>query len=555
MSTRLFCAAFALLAFALPACADGPTGTWRTTAELVPLRHFTCTLLESGEVLVVGGETQLGSSTHECRAYDPLTDTWRRTAPMPGSRSDHAAILLPSGKVLVTGGRSSQRHPADETLIYDPTLDAWDRAGPNAWRYDRFGTKPRLVLLDTGRVFAVNEYVARDARVFDPSTRTWRSEGDDLLAWRRTAPAGGGVNIAALPNGRVFMTATADTGAWPTPGDSLVLDTRAGTMTRAGHLHTNDKIVALENGHVIGALRGRTEIWRGSGYSRGLPGSVFSSAGLAVLPSGRVVSFPHADHRHSDGEQFRVQIFDLAASSPTWHLVAPSTGIVRSGHQHVVLASGEIMLLGGADGSQRPLPTRILRISDEVPPASSSATPGNSQPAATPGIVSALGGNATPPPATQANPEVAEARIEDGQLHVIGQGFAGSDVRVYLGGRRMSVSKRTGATLLVADLPKGTVGSAVRVRVDGRMSDTVRLTVPAQAPDMGRARRYGTLLVIDGRNLGSATNDVSVFLRGRSLRVLWTSRTRVVVSLHGGPRSGTLQMEVDGLRSTRKRLR
>src|SRR5580704_16435901 len=81
-------------------------GTWSTTSPmLVPRVLHTATLLQSGEVLVTGGQTTNGAGLASAELYEPRTRTWSGvSAPMLASRAGHTATLLPSGEVLIVGG-------------------------------------------------------------------------------------------------------------------------------------------------------------------------------------------------------------------------------------------------------------------------------------------------------------------------------------------------------------------------------------------------------------------------------------------------------------------
>lgn len=72
----------------------------------------TATLLKDGRVLIVGGWSSLkGSTVASADLFDPATNTFTPTLPLPISRHEHTAILLPDGTVLVAGG-----------LQYEPTV-------------------------------------------------------------------------------------------------------------------------------------------------------------------------------------------------------------------------------------------------------------------------------------------------------------------------------------------------------------------------------------------------------------------------------------------------
>jgi N-acetylneuraminic acid mutarotase len=122
---------------------DPKTGNWSPTGPLTTGREgHTATLLSSGQVLVVGGQTDLSrgggltlvaagrpaaaapSSTAEL--FDPRTNTWKPVASLVTERADHTTTLLPDGQVLVIGGvgRASDA-PLATSERYDPVADRW----------------------------------------------------------------------------------------------------------------------------------------------------------------------------------------------------------------------------------------------------------------------------------------------------------------------------------------------------------------------------------------------------------------------------------------------
>jgi N-acetylneuraminic acid mutarotase len=87
---------------------DPGSGTWTVAASMIgSSRARTLVALPDGTVLAAGG--LIGEEGHakyssEAEIYDPATDTWTATAPMPVARSSGTAVLLEDGSVLIVGG-------------------------------------------------------------------------------------------------------------------------------------------------------------------------------------------------------------------------------------------------------------------------------------------------------------------------------------------------------------------------------------------------------------------------------------------------------------------
>jgi hypothetical protein len=96
------------------------------------MRHdHTATLLENGQVLIVGGGCCVDGLLDTAELYDPLTDTWMGAGRMATDRAGHTATLIATGQVLVAGGGLallvSANLPAT-TELYDPAIDSWPKA-------------------------------------------------------------------------------------------------------------------------------------------------------------------------------------------------------------------------------------------------------------------------------------------------------------------------------------------------------------------------------------------------------------------------------------------
>src|SRR5438105_637540 len=109
-------------------CAGTPF-KWEFTGSLGTGRYFhTATLLDSGKVLVAGGDNSSGSFVSSAELYDPATGTWSSTGSLVTARNGHTATLLDSGKVLVAGGYGSSGVLSSAEL-YDPASGSWSSTG------------------------------------------------------------------------------------------------------------------------------------------------------------------------------------------------------------------------------------------------------------------------------------------------------------------------------------------------------------------------------------------------------------------------------------------
>ena len=92
---------------------DPSSGTFTATGDMTQHRDLhTATLLPDGRVLITGGQTEecsgpgcfFAGSTASVEIYDPSTGTFTFIGNMNARRSFHTATLLNSGQVLVAGG-------------------------------------------------------------------------------------------------------------------------------------------------------------------------------------------------------------------------------------------------------------------------------------------------------------------------------------------------------------------------------------------------------------------------------------------------------------------
>jgi hypothetical protein len=156
---------------------DPATGTWKSGGHLTVTRSdFTLNVLPSGKALVVGGYAgfTLLSSTEQ---FDPATSTWSSSVPMPKVRAGHVAARLPSGKLLVAagvdGGDGTDEVSAKDAVVFDPVASKWTPTGPLV--NQRLLTQMEVVgdkaILVGGENVAMDPYSTTE--LYDPATNAW----------------------------------------------------------------------------------------------------------------------------------------------------------------------------------------------------------------------------------------------------------------------------------------------------------------------------------------------------------------------------------------------
>lgn len=132
---------------------------WKRGADLVHERRaHRSSLLKDGRILVSGGLVGIGNVVQPTRylasseIYDPEKKQWRQVSNL-FSRFRHTSTALPSGEVILIGGQSDQES-LSSTEIFDPSLNEF-RLGPSL-------TKPRRLhtatLLSNGNILVAGGY-------------------------------------------------------------------------------------------------------------------------------------------------------------------------------------------------------------------------------------------------------------------------------------------------------------------------------------------------------------------------------------------------------------
>jgi hypothetical protein len=230
---------------------DPATGMFTPTTHNMTVARagHTATLLNNGKVLITGGATdatEAAAATAEL--YDPSTDTFTATSgPMTAARVEHTATLLQSGKVLIAGGDVIFFNGIQNTGImslntaetFDPSTGKFTKTTGNMTVGRESHT---ATLLNSGKVLLAGgsdgalgnntpaATIYANADLFDPSTGQFTATTGMLTAERDFVTA----NL--LGSGKVLLAGGVNTTM--TLGSADLFDPSSQSFTATGNLVT-----------------------------------------------------------------------------------------------------------------------------------------------------------------------------------------------------------------------------------------------------------------------------------------------------------------------------
>ncbi len=332
-----------------------------SVSPLATARVFhTATLLASGQVLIVGGQS--GSSvTNTTEVFDPSTGTVSPGPQLGTARMNHAAVLLPDQTVLVIGGQSDPActQTLASTEIFDPQAGAFgpgpslgsSRSNPAVALYqDSTGAWKVLVAggasMDSGSLASLST-----AESYDVATQAFSAVQAPM-----TQDVVGG-QAALLPSGNVVIQGgyTQIASGGPVVASSEVFDTTLLTFTAyANQTPRAEGALAAAGGDVF-AIGGydatltplsSVEMFDGASWT---PGPALETARSGVVAA--VTSL-------GNGGTGILAIGGLGASAPlaSCELLGvgssgvPALNVARGYATATVLPSGNVVVVGGTDG-------------------------------------------------------------------------------------------------------------------------------------------------------------------------------------------------------------
>ncbi len=271
---------------------DRSTGAFTPIGAMTVGRaHHTATLLNSGKVLITGGDTNDATGNRvalsSAELYDPSTGTFTATGSMATARGyPQVAVLLPNGTVLIEGGVSCAGAPNSE--LYDPTAGAFRLTGRSSTSLDPVAAS----LLPNGDVLTTLDVgcdVGYGAELYHTSSGKFAATTSNLTTWRTYSTA------TLLPEGKVLIDGR-DYNHFG--GSSELYDPMMGTFTA-----TVGEFPESEEGHTATLLPDGTVLlaggWICCGFSVATaeiyaPAVLRASPVLYTLPDGTSGAILHA---------------------------------------------------------------------------------------------------------------------------------------------------------------------------------------------------------------------------------------------------------------------
>jgi TATA-box binding protein (TBP) (component of TFIID and TFIIIB) len=317
--------------------------------------RLTATLMGNGQVLVAGGKTPTTAHASAER-FDPTANGgsggFLPAASMASARSWPGAALMPDGKVLVIGGRDGPSAHAT-TELYDPTADAFT-PGPDLVVVREHFT---ATMLPSGRLLLVGGPITTLAELFDPlgggGTGSFVPAGSSSAArqWHTsTLLPSGKVLIAGGDDQNDVPSATAE--LWDPDAPPAAGPSSTGSLLTARSRHT---AALLPSGKVLivggigpgGSVLSSAEVYDPAAGTFTATGAM---TGKRIIPSATLLSSGRvlvAGGFEAASPLPTAELFDESANGGVGAFVpAANMQSGHGGHAAALLASGKVLIIG-----------------------------------------------------------------------------------------------------------------------------------------------------------------------------------------------------------------
>jgi len=365
---------------------------WSNLAPFTDARaQHTATLLPSGQIFMVGGdtgETDGGGNPialASTRLFNPSTNQWIDGPLLQSPRFGHTATLLANGSVLLAGGRAAGpvRNTNANSLLYTPqtngiTATIGQLQLPRS--HHTATLLPSGEVLVTGGQGLAGQSAFQATEIYDPQTRTWRASTD--MPGRRAHHT-----ATLVSGGRVLVVGGRDdnqnptNSAWLREADGAWTDvlTPPGFGYRAMHTAT-----LLPDGRVL--------VVGGSNY---LHDFIFDPTSNSWLDLGESLATEHFMHTATllstasptvlvAGGYFAGTTRNQASTkapiaTPPATTGQPGMTEQRRYHTATLLSSGQVLVLGGYDNASVTNTVELYTHAPPNPPGNVNTQAGNGQ--------------------------------------------------------------------------------------------------------------------------------------------------------------------------------
>jgi N-acetylneuraminic acid mutarotase len=341
-------------------------GTWTDTALVGVMSsarfNATATLLPDGNVLLAGGQSELGGSyidTSEVYQVDKNpgdADIFAPIGSLSTPRAGHSATLLANGQVLVVGGNNID--VVSTCDLFSSLNGSWDGGGITGTLVPARYSPVASPLLD-GRILVVGGQSGvpyNNADIYDSAQAKWLP-AQHMIKERMVASA------TLLTNGKVLVAGGQGKNSTPeNPGDFLntaeLYDPASNTWSETGAMHdarANHTATLLPSGQVM-VVGGQNKDLALDSVEYYNPSSGTWTVGrhlniarfahtATLLQNGKVLVVGGAGKDDFSGALKSTEIYDPNGGS--WWTTSGMLDDSREYHTATLLANGSVLIVGG----------------------------------------------------------------------------------------------------------------------------------------------------------------------------------------------------------------